>query len=302
VDPQTQEQKLHILLALDGSDHAQAATLLVANLPLPQGSQVTAAAVLQPRDASDHANLEGVLEQARPRLALKGWQVHTELLVGSPAEVLIDYADRIKANLIILGAKGRRAALGILVGGVAQQLVEYAHWPVLIVRAPYTGLRRVVVLTDGSIHSQHALDFLARFPLAPALDLRALHVLPPLISPAVLARSWPVGTELIPAAPDYEAERQLVKQAEEEEFAGRQLLARSVERLRGQGVSATAVLLRGDAAAEVIEYARANQVDLIVCGSRGLSRMKGLLLGSLSRKLVHYAGRSVLVVKGSPAG
>jgi len=54
---------------------------------------------------------------------------------------------------------------------------------------------------------------------------------------------------------------------------------------------------RGDAATEILAYAKENRVDLIVCGSRGLSEITGWLLGSVSRKLVHYAGYSVLIVK-----
>jgi nucleotide-binding universal stress UspA family protein len=41
-----------------------------------------------------------------------------------------------------------------------------------------------------------------------------------------------------------------------------------------------------------------NQIDLIVAGSRGLSRVRSWLLGSVSRKLVHYSGCSVLIVRG----
>ena len=48
---------------------------------------------------------------------------------------------------------------------------------------------------------------------------------------------------------------------------------------------------------EIIEYARNEKVDLLVAGSRGLSRVAGWLMGSVSRKLVHYAECSVLVVK-----
>ncbi len=62
-------------------------------------------------------------------------------------------------------------------------------------------------------------------------------------------------------------------------------------------MEASSVLLRGDAATEIIEYVKTNQIDLIVSGSRGLSEVRGWLLGSVSRKLVHYAGCSVLVVK-----
>lgn len=98
--------------------------------------------------------------------------------------------------------------------------------------------------------------------------------------------------------PSYETEEMLAKQAEEEERIGAALLAESVEILGNYGIEAKSVLLRGDAATEIIEYANQNQIGLIVAGSRGLSQMRRLLLGSLSRKLVHYAGCSVLIVKG----
>jgi nucleotide-binding universal stress UspA family protein len=38
-------------------------------------------------------------------------------------------------------------------------------------------------------------------------------------------------------------------------------------------------------------------VDLIIAGSLGTSRGKGWKLGSVSRKLIHYAGCSILIVR-----
>jgi nucleotide-binding universal stress UspA family protein len=55
--------------------------------------------------------------------------------------------------------------------------------------------------------------------------------------------------------------------------------------------------MRGDAATEIIQFARQHEIDLIVSGSRGLSPVTSWLLGSVSRKLVHYASCSVLIVK-----
>ncbi len=98
--------------------------------------------------------------------------------------------------------------------------------------------------------------------------------------------------------PSYETEELLAKQAEEEERHGKVLLDQTMMELAEFGIETTSVLMRGDAATEIIEYANQNQIDLIVAGSRGLSQMRRLLLGSLSRKLVHYAGCSVLIVKG----
>ena len=48
----------------------------------------------------------------------------------------------------------------------------------------------------------------------------------------------------------------------------------------------------------ITDVAREKKVDLIILGSRGLSEVKGLLLGSVSNKVVQHADCPVLVVKG----
>jgi nucleotide-binding universal stress UspA family protein len=289
---------LDILLAVDGSEHSRAATRLLCDLPLTPGSSIQALAVLVPRDASSHADLEAALEEAAGTLGEKGVRVSTELLTGYPSEAISEYADRHEPDLIVLGAKGLRATLGILLGGVVQQIVEYASWPVLVVRAPYTGLHRALLVVDPSPHSQRAVEYLASFPLPMQAEVLLVHVLPPFPSPALVARSWPAGMEAVPQIPSPETEQILAKQAEEEQNQGQALLDSTEQMLASRGLRVTPALLRGDAATEIIEYVKSRQIDLIVAGGRGLSPMRRLLLGSLSRKLVHYAGCSVLVVKG----
>jgi nucleotide-binding universal stress UspA family protein len=296
------ERRLDIILAVDGSEHSFAAAHLLHDLPLAAGSSITALAVLVPRDASSHAQLEEALEHTRELLEGEDITIKTELLTGYPASELAEYADRQRPDLLVLGAKGLRATLGILLGGVVQQVVEYAVWPVLTVRAPYSGLKRILLVTDGSEHSERAVQYLAHFPLPENRRVRAVHVLPPLPVPVQISHSWPVGMEVLSSMPSVDADRIASRILEEEEKVGRGLLDRTVKTLEASGVPATGVLLRGDAATEIIEYVKTNQVDLIVAGSRGLSQMKRLLLGSLSRKLVHYAGCSVLLVKGGLNG
>lgn len=287
-----------VLLAVDGSEHAHAAATLLCDLPPAPGRQVTALAVLIPREASRYAFLESALEQTRLMLAEAGMEVETRLLTGYPAEILAEYAAEYAPDLIAMGAKGLRATLGILLGGVAQQIMEYAACPVLIVRAPYRGLRSVVLVTDGSPPSRKAVDYLARFLLPEGTQVQVLHVLPPLPTPDLITRAWPFGSEVVPPIPTPEMEEMANRQAAEEEREGKAILAETVEALKTGGVAANSTLLRGDAATEIIAYAKTHQVDLIVAGGRGLSRMRGWLLGSLSRKLVHYAPCSVLIVKG----
>jgi len=290
--------EMNLILAVDGSEHSAAAARLVRDLPLPQESSITVLAVLVPRDASSYAGLEQALADTKKILEEINPGVKSEMLTGYPAEQISEYAAEHVPDLIVLGAKGRRATLGILLGGVVQQIVEYADDPVLVVRAPYERLQRILLVTDGSIHSQRAASYLGNFPIPDLAEVHVLHVLPPLPSPVLIARSWPAGSETMAPVPSYETEEMLAKQSEEEERYGNTLLAETVNEMANYGIEARGVLLRGDAATEIIQYANENQVDLIVAGSRGLSQMRRLLLGSLSRKLVHYAGCSVLIYKG----
>jgi nucleotide-binding universal stress UspA family protein len=52
-----------------------------------------------------------------------------------------------------------------------------------------------------------------------------------------------------------------------------------------------------DPATEILAFAREHGIDLIVVGSRGMGRLPGLLLGSVSQKLASVAPCSVLIAR-----
>lgn len=289
-----------ILLAVDGSEHILAAVNLMEDLPLSGESSVTALAVIPTQQATHYSAMEAVLEKIQSTFEKQGITVKMELKAGNPAESINTLADDISPDLIIVGAKGLRASLGILLGGVAQQVVEYARWPVMVVRAPYSGLKRVLLVIDGSEHSKRAEDYLRHFSLPNGVDVRVMHVLPPEPITELVTRSWPMGAEMVIPVPSQEMEVAAKEQAESEEREGRALLAQSEEDFRAVGMEVNTVLTRGDAATEILNYIEEKEIDLVVVGSRGLSQVRGWLLGSVSRKLVHYAECSVMIVKGMP--
>ena len=65
---------------------------------------------------------------------------------------------------------------------------------------------------------------------------------------------------------------------------------------RHPGVVVDVVVRHGSPARAVVEAAAELDVDLVVVGRRGLGGFRGLLLGSVSRRVVEHAGRVVLVV------
>ena len=91
----------------------------------------------------------------------------------------------------------------------------------------------------------------------------------------------------------------LAMEAETPEEAG-DLADRAVRSLKDRGISARGEVhstVRGAVAHRIVELAEAVGADLIVMGSRGLSDITGLLLGSVAHRVLHQARVPVLVVK-----
>lgn len=294
--PQT-KKRLTVLFADDGSQHAQAAVQFLKALPIPVKSKVFLLRVFTPSQGAYINPMEKELERTEQQLLESGFKVDKDLTMGYPAEKIVEVAESMKPDLIVVGAKGLRATLGILLGGVAQQVVEYACCPVLIVRAPFRGLDHVLLVTDGSQSSQIAANYLGKFPLPEKTEVCVLHALAPFIEPTSIdtyAGGWH-GVPLYEPLSNEEREELFAKEEEE----GQGLLNQTCDLLVKHGLHPTMALLQGDAATEIIEYVKSHDTDLIVAGSRGLSSFRGWLLGSVSRKLVHYSGCSVLIVKSS---
>lgn len=55
-------------------------------------------------------------------------------------------------------------------------------------------------------------------------------------------------------------------------------------------------LQEGNEAESILKVAEDSKADLIVMGTRGLGAVKGILVGSVSRKVIHYADCPVMVV------
>lgn len=293
----TTPMKIHI--AVDGSEHAFAAAQFVHDLALPSGSEVTALGVLTPRQKHRKHLLLATLEEIKAIVARSGVRVETGLLHGAPAVALRDFDAVHPPDILVIGAKGLHAAFGMLLGGDAQQIIEHVRKPILVVRTPYTRLDRVLFAVDGSKSSEHALRILKRYPFLAGREVHVMHVLPPVDEEELrLPERRPVQGFTAAAAPIV-AEPSPALQTEVEVRDGQALIEHVVDSLKASGIEASGCIAYGDPAAEIIRYANENAIDMIVAGGRGLGAVRGWFLGSVSRKLVHYASCSVLVEKGT---
>jgi nucleotide-binding universal stress UspA family protein len=283
---------LNILLADDASPDSRAAAEMIASLPHARESQITVLRVFMPTQTAELAMIEERLNHTRDLLKSRHMHVHAELLLGYPSEKILEYAEQHHPDIIVMGAKGLRSAIGLQLGGVAMHLVEDGRWPVLVVRAPFHGLARILFVTDGSQASNIACEYLGRFPLPETVEVRTAHVLPP---PRAAVYVDPIGGT-VPLMTEEELAAHNTLETEQ----GNEILSTACRSLAAHGVPSTPVLLRGDAAEEIIKYAREQKTDLIVAGSNGLGPVRAWLLGSVSRKLAHYSDRSVLIARRLP--
>jgi nucleotide-binding universal stress UspA family protein len=78
--------------------------------------------------------LEQELERRQQEVEALGLRASRKVLVGTPAEVIVEEAGSQQADLIVMGTRGRTGLAHILVGSVAEAVVRQAPCPVLAVQ------------------------------------------------------------------------------------------------------------------------------------------------------------------------
>jgi nucleotide-binding universal stress UspA family protein len=80
-----------------------------------------------------------------------------------------------------------------------------------------------------------------------------------------------------------------------------QTMAGCVERLREEGLECDSIVIHGAPFEQIVEAARARQVDLIVMATHGHTGLQRFLLGSVAEKVVRLAPCPVLVTRSAEA-
>jgi nucleotide-binding universal stress UspA family protein len=142
-------------------------------------------------------------------------------------------------------------------------------------------MRRILVATDGSEGADHAVDYAARWAQNEGAELLIVNVVGGL--PEKLLRSF--------------THAQHAWLDELFESLSAETLAAARERARSLGLGAVQLdSRRGEVVQTIIDIAREKGAEAIIVGRRGAGRVAGLLLGSVSQKLVSLSPLPVTVV------
>jgi len=202
-------------------------------------------------------------------------EVSTQVIDGQPAKVLREQAGA--EATVVLGSRGLGGFAGALLGSVSTHVATHAHGPVVVVR-PREGTARneIVVGVDDSPESEPALAYAFEQANLRGATVRAIH-------------AWQLPLNAY--APEITYDLDEIRKAQQQVIRDR--LAALRERYPNVAVSEETP--SAHPANALIDAS--SSADLVVVGSRGMGALGSILLGSVSRAVLHHAHCPVAVVR-----
>jgi nucleotide-binding universal stress UspA family protein len=194
---------------------------------------------------------------------------------GNPAEVINRVAERLGAQLIVLGGKHHSALGRWLSGSTSLNVARTATLPVLVTAGARLPIRHVMAAVDLSAAAGPTLDLAHRFATLLRTELQVLSVFEPL----------PVFSDGAVPAIDSTRYYELCEETLQKDLG---------PRLETWGGSLT--IRHGSPVATILREATLWPAGLLVVGSHGKTWAQRLLLGSVTEKLLNHLPASVLVV------
>ncbi len=135
-----------IVVGTDGSDSAKVAVKEAVRLAKALGAEIHVVSAFRPLRGAHvggeagpeyqtlpHDKVESTLSEAAATVRTRDVPVSTHAVERDPVDALLEVADSVSANLIVVGSKGMHGARRLTLGNVPNQVSHRAHCNVLIV-------------------------------------------------------------------------------------------------------------------------------------------------------------------------
>lgn len=199
------------------------------------------------------------------------WMPEIRIVDLDPAKAILKTAEMEQAELIVVGTEGRGGLSRLTLGSVAEQVLRLSDIPVLTVRTapdgtyPFRRIRHVLCPVNFSSLAGQALEHASEIAQLFGAELTVLHL---------------VGQD--PLLDDLDRERERLRV-----WVGGAVPGGTRLRIRVQ---------RGDAAGQILQYARTNAADLIVVGAQHKRFRDVTTFGSTTERVTRHAHCPVLTV------
>jgi nucleotide-binding universal stress UspA family protein len=210
--------------------------------------------------------------------------IHPRLARGlAVTETLLETASELGCDLIVAGTHGRRGLRHLLLGSVAEELIRTSPIPVLTVReqadTDESDAGSILVTHDFSPRSEAAVAVAREWALTLGSKVTLLHVVEPVVYPEFYA------VDVMP--------EEILHRVEERSLEAMRKTAD--ERLRD--VPHSVDVRTGPAVDVILDEADPSRHDVVIMGTRGLSGLQHLLLGSVAEGVVRRSRIPVLTVR-----
>jgi nucleotide-binding universal stress UspA family protein len=135
-----------ILHANDGSEHAFHALALAIAIAKQNNSELHMISIeeidympefieeVREEMGTAGRRFRGVLQRAHAMAGESQVLLHTHVLAGHPVRDIVDFAAKLKAELLVIGATGHSAIYERMIGSRADRIIQIAPCPVLVVK------------------------------------------------------------------------------------------------------------------------------------------------------------------------
>lgn len=212
-----------------------------------------------------------LLEDALSQCDVGGATITRRVVDGPAPEALVGVAEH--DDVLVVGARGLGGFKGLLLGSVSAKVLQLAPCPVAVIHedTPLDSDGPIVVGVDDSEGSNKAVAWAAHEARRTG---RAVHLVSAWQAPLYPTMAVPQVLDALAEGTDDELTQ----------LAGSPVL---------EGLTVTTEAVVGSAAQALVGLSDAG---MIVVGSRGRGAVAGMLLGSVSRQVVHHARLPVVVV------
>jgi len=293
-----------ILVSLDGTELAELALPYAEELAGKLGSQVILIYVSESAEDPYHHMHQLYLqrmvettkqgaERSLEKPATKEIKVESAILVGDPAEEILDYADKEDIGLIIMATHGRSGIRRWALGSVADKVIRATERPVALIRAKGVRpdvrakgiLNRALVPLDGSKESETIIPYVEELTSKLKAEVVLLHI---------VARTYHVyygGVGEGAKIPYTDEEMEPLKASAED------YLKKVADGLKDKGIATKTEVRVGAAAEEIIKLADEIGADLVAMSTHGRSGVSRWAYGSVADKTLQGGNTPLLLVR-----
>lgn len=215
------------------------------------------------------------------------WKITTKVVVDAPGHAILLEAEIWKPDLISIGSRGWNVFGDLLLGSVAEKVLNHAHCAVRLCKNEDTRInksQKLLIAYDGSTFADDAVK-------------------------TILSRQWPLGTKaVLLAATEFQFNLSEVEQSINKTLGRKNPLENvwpwmdkkiglAKKKLESAGIKTEAKLVLGEPRRTILDEAKKMRATTIVLGSRGLSGIQRFVIGSISSAVASHANCSVEIIR-----